>query len=181
MAATLRSDADAGLFSSVFKHSRACWTLCRSSPNAFTQLFNARIVLDRLTDFSSSRFTSPSRIRTSRYRCHSSLSKMTTCIFSTLASNQPCRFGLTCSGSGSVKTPNKEFAAASTQISIFSPPVDESIRGTRVLEKFGSQIEPVVIPCRAIPSESNTSPSPEKSSSAAMDFPAQLSGISPCR
>ena len=65
---------------------------------------------------------------------------------STFALNQPCRFGLSSSGSESVKTPNNEFAAASTHSSMFSSPEHDSINGTLVLAKLGSQIDAFVIP-----------------------------------
>ena len=86
------------------------------------QLFNAEIILDFRTESSSRRFISPIKILASRYRCHRSVSKIPNLIVSTFASNQPCLLGLSSSGSASVKTPNNEFAAASTHSSICSFP-----------------------------------------------------------
>ena len=139
------------------------------------------MILIRRTDFLSKCLTSPRKIRTSRYKCHISLSKIPNFIFSTFASNHPCRLGLCSSGSGSVKTPNNEFAAASTHSSIVSPPAHFLIKGTLVLAKFGSQIEPFVIPCSATPLVSNTRPSPEKSKSVATSSPDQCFGTVPLR
>ncbi len=115
----------------------------------------------------------PDKILTSKYKCHSFISNMPNFMDSTFASNQPCLVGLSSSGSGSVNTPNSEFAAASTHISIFSLPSHGVRSDTLVLAKFGSHIEPLVIPCSATPSLSKTSPSPEKSNSATTGAPFQ--------
>ncbi len=86
------------------------------------QLFNAKMILDFRTEPSSIRLISPIKILASRYKCHNSASKIPNLMVSTFASNQPCLLGLSSSGSVSVKTPNNEFAAASTHSSICSLP-----------------------------------------------------------
>ena len=143
------------------------------------QLFNANIILDLLTDFSSIFFIRPIRILASRYKPQTSLSKIPNFIFSTLASNQPCLLGLSCAGSSSVNTPKSELAAASTHNST-SPFLRQfGFSGTLVLTKLGSHIAAFVIPCIISPEGLNTKPSPEKSSSAASVFPLKDPGIEP--
>ena len=150
-AATLRSEDEARLLSSGLRIFLADSASLVSSLNAIIALSMVLMILARRIDFSSSVSIRPYNILASKYRSQISFLKIPITIFSTLASNEPCLFGLSCSGSGSRYIPNSELAAASTQSSTSFLLIQLFGSITRVLTKLGSQIDAFVIPCISLP------------------------------